>query len=62
MGLTRDNCTPVSNTEYKTVPLRSWAPTPGSQVPVPAFNVKEPAVKWVNWARFNPFLSTSSPF
>ena len=50
MGLSREDCSPLSSAFYEAVALRSWAPVPGSRVPVPELSVQEPAVKWVNWA------------
>ena len=35
MGLSREDCTPLSSAVYEAVFLCSWAPVPGSRVPVP---------------------------
>ena len=46
MGLTREDCTPVSSAAYEAVAICSWAPVPGSRVPVPELGVQESAVTW----------------
>ena len=40
MGLSREDCTLVSNAVYEAVALRSWGPVPSSRVPVPEFSVQ----------------------
>ena len=50
MGLTREECTPVSSAAYEAVAIRGWATVPSSRVPVPEFGLEETAVTWVNWA------------
>ena len=51
MGLSRKDCTPLSSAVFDAVAICSWAPVPGSRVPVPELNVQESPATWDSWAR-----------